>query len=209
MAFIQVNKDGENCILLNKGANYQFTVEQLIEILNNFDEGDVLLLQNEINLLDSLIDMALLRHLKIALNPSPFTDSILKLPLDKLSYLFINEVEGEGITGVSDPHQILSIMHEKFPACTVVLTLGSQGAMILDKGKILSHSVVKVEPVDTTAAGDVFTGYFLSTVTSGKSVSKALKIASYAAALSVTKKGAMDSIPTLQEVTDFMQNSKA
>lgn len=206
MAFIQVNTEGENCILLNKGANHQFTIEQMIEVLNHFEKGDLLLLQNEINLLKPLIEMAKARELTIALNPSPFQTELLDYPLDALSYILINEVEGEALSGQSDPKAILETLMRKYPGCCIVLTLGALGAMVGHQGQIHACEAVKVKAVDTTSAGDTFTGYFLSMHTQGKSVEESLKMAIHAAALAVTKKGAMDSIPSLDEVETFIQS---
>lgn len=208
MAFIQVNQEGENCILLNKGANHQFTLEQLIDILNHFEEGDVLLLQNEINLLKPLIEMAHARKLKIALNPSPFHTDLNTYPLEYLSYILINEVEGEALTHQKDPDKMLEILSKLYPNCTVVLTLGSQGAKVLSEGKVYAHTGYRVKAIDTTSAGDTFTGYFLSSITQGQTIEEALKMASAAAALSVTKVGAMDSIPSLTDVQEFLKTQK-
>ncbi len=204
MAFIQVNKDGENSILLNKGANFKFDLEQFVEVLSHFNEGDTLVLQNEINELKTLIDLAHNRHLKIALNPSPFSEDILKLPLENIDYLFINELEGEMLTHETDADKILEKCKELLPSCEVVLTLGSNGAAVLKDNQITKQDAYKVESIDSTGAGDTFTGFYISSRSQNKSIVDSLRLASAAAALSVTKKGAMDSIPSLEDVLKFI-----
>ena len=205
MAFIQVNKEGENAILLNKGANFKFDLEQFVEILSHFNEGDTLVLQNEINELKTLIDLAHNRHLKIALNQSPFNQDILKLPLQYIDYLFINELEGEMLTNKKETDEILEVCKTLIPNCEVVLTLGSQGACVLKDNQITKKNTYKVEAIDSTGAGDTFTGFYLSSRVQNKSIEESLQMANAAAALSVTKKGAMDSIPSLDEVEKFIK----
>ncbi len=204
MAFIQVNKEGENSILLNKGANFKFDLEQFVEVLSHFNESDTLVLQNEINELKTLIDLAHNRHLKIALNPSPFSEDILKLPLEYIDYLFINELEGEMLTHESDADKILEKCKNLLPQCEVIQTLGSNGAAVLKDGQITKQAAYKVEAIDSTGAGDTFTGFYISSRSQNKSIAESLKLASAAAALSVTKKGAMDSIPSLEDVLKFI-----
>lgn len=208
MAFIQVNQEGENCILLNKGANFRFDFEQFVEILSKFNEGDTLVLQNEINKLDKLIELAHKRNLKIALNPSPFNDSILNLPLNKLDYLFINEVEGTALTKENEIDRILNKCSELMPKCEVILTLGTVGACVIKKGLVVKQEAYKVETIDTTGAGDTFTGFYLASRVQDKSINDSLKIATVASALSVTKKGAMDSIPQMDEVLKILNQYK-
>lgn len=205
MAFIQVNKDGENCILLNKGANFKFDIEQFIEILSHFNEGDTLVLQNEINDLSTLIELAHKRHLKIALNPSPFNENILNLPLGYLDYLFINELEGEMLTNETEPLKILEKCADLMPNSELVLTLGSKGAWVLKDKQITKQDSFNVVTVDSTGAGDTFTGFYIGARAQGKNIAESLKYANAAAALSVTKKGAMDSIPNLEELEKFIQ----
>lgn len=208
MAFIQVNQEGENSILLNKGANYQFDLEQFVEILNQYKTGDLLVLQNEINYIDQLINIAHKRHLSIALNPSPFSQDLLQLPLEKCSYLFINEVEGEALTKQSESQAILNEIATKYPQCEIVLTLGSKGALVQKGQEIYQQDAFKVTSVDSTGAGDTFTGFYLGEKCLGKSMQESLRFASAASALSVTKKGAMDSIPSLHEVLAFLEQQE-
>ncbi len=201
-AFIQVDKNGQNSIVLNGGANNQNTLTFIESVLNCFDEGDWVLLQNEINLVDEIIQRAYDKKMRIAFNPSPINDALLDYALDKISLFIMNEHEGEQITGEKETDTILAAMHERYPKSRVVLTLGKSGAVYRDNDNIYKHEAFSVEAVDTTAAGDTFTGYFLAAMTRNEDVPSALHIASKAAALAVTKKGAASSIPYLKEVID-------
>ncbi len=207
MAFIQVNQAGENCIVLNSGANGVFTKERFDTVLNDFGQGDLLVLQNEINDLALLIQLAKAKGLAVALNPSPFNQNILDLPLRDLDYLIVNEIEGNQLTQESEASAILAALHSKFPNTCVVLTLGSQGLMAQSSDETVQLDSLKVKAVDTTAAGDTFLGFFLGARLEGADLRFALNLANHAAALCVTREGASSSIPTLEEVQTFISQS--
>ncbi len=199
-AIIQVDKKGQNCILLYGGANMQITEAFADQVLATCGKGDVLLLQNEINLLPYIVDKAYERGMEIALNPSPINDQLGKLPLDKIRYFILNEIEGRELTGEEAPEDILREFRRRYPNAVVVLTLGKSGAVYDDGHTRCRHGIYKVPVVDTTAAGDTFTGFFLTAVTSGQEPEEALRIASVASSLAVSRQGAAPSIPTMQEV---------
>ena len=197
---IQIDKNAQNSILLFGGANQKFTAEYVDEVLANFNEGDYLLLQNEVNMLDYMVNEAYKKGMKVVLNPSPFNDKLKAVDLTKVSLFLVNEVEGEQITGSKAPDEILSKMNEMFPEASIVLTLGKDGAVYTDGKNTYSQPVFKVDAVDTTAAGDTFTGYFLTGIMEGKDISDALKISAKASSIAVTRKGAVPSIPEKEEV---------
>lgn len=199
-AIIQVDENGQNCILLFSGSNHSFTEEFVREVLADANPGDILLLQNEINLLDVIFAVAAEKQLQIAFNPSPFTEDLLKLPLHQVKWWLCNEIEGGQLTGKSDPEEILISMQEKFSDSSIVLTLGKDGCMFTDGSQVLRQPIFPVKAVDTTAAGDTFTGFFLASVAEGKSVADALRIASRASSIAVSRMGASSSVPTLAEV---------
>ena len=199
-AMIQVDENGQNCILLFSGANHSFTEEFVREILADAQAGDIILLQNEINLLDVIFAVAAEKQLQIAFNPSPFTEDLLKLPLHQVKWWLCNEIEGGQLTGKSDPEEILISMQEKFPGSSIVLTLGKDGCMFTDGKQVLRQPIFPVKAVDTTAAGDTFTGFFLASVAEGKAVADALRIASRASSIAVSRMAASSSVPTLAEV---------
>ena len=199
-AIIQVSEEGQNCIILYPGANREQTEAYIDEVLKGFSAGDILLLQNEINLLHYLIGEGAKKGMKIALNPSPFDEKITTCDLSKVSLFLINEVEGEQITGEKDPEQILQKMELLYPGAETVLTLGDKGAVYANGTERIRQEPVRVKSVDTTAAGDTFTGYYLAAVMEGKPRAQAMKEAACAAALAVSKKGASSSVPWRRDV---------
>lgn len=199
---IQVDKAGQNSILLYPGTNRMITKEFISEVIRGFGEGDLLLLQNEINELPFLVDSAYAAGMKIILNPSPYDDLLKKVDASKISMFLINEIEGEQMTGVKSPTDILQVLKETYPYGEVVLTLGSQGA-IYQKGEIkIAQEAQRVEVVDTTAAGDTFTGYFIAAMMEGMTPKEGLLLASQASAIAVTRNGASPSIPYRKELKE-------
>ena len=177
-AIIQVSAKGQNSIVLFAGANRQNDRAFVDEVLSHFGEGDLLLLQNEINLVDYLIDRGFEKGMVIALNPSPFDDEMRKCDLSKVTIFLMNEVEGEQITGEKEPEKILTAFRKQYPQSRVVLTLGKAGVVYQDAQQTCRHGIYKVPVVDTTAAGDTFTGYFLAGVLSDLPMDETLRLAS-------------------------------
>ena len=202
---IQVDENGQNCILLYGGANRKITPEYVDEVLQNFEKGDILLLQNEISSLDTIIERAYKKGMRIVLNPSPFDENLKACDLSKISMFLLNEVEGEQMAGTSEPDEILKRLAELYPESEVILTLGQNGSVYSFKGKRVHQKIYSVKAVDTTAAGDTYTGYYLAAVSEGKSVEDALDLAARASAIAVTRSGAVPSIPMLEEVLTFSE----
>lgn len=197
---IQVDKDGQNSILLYGGSNRGVTQEYIEKVLSSFEAGDMLLLQNEINGIDMIIDRAYEKKMRIVLNPSPFDANISKCDLTKVNIFLLNEVEGYQITGKRESDKILDSLEARFPKAAVVLTLGRKGSVCLSHGDRLSQPIFPAPCVDTTGAGDTFTGFFLAEVLRGGNLPDAMRLASQASAIAVSRKGAALSIPTLEEV---------
>ncbi len=205
-ALIQVDPSGQNCILLYGGANLALTEDLLEEVFPRFGAGDVLVLQNEVNLVGKMIRQGHGRGMQVILNPSPLNEAIAALPLDLVDLLILNEVEGEGLSGEGDKEKMIFALRDRFPHTAVLLTLGAEGSVYLD-GALpapVRQSAYPVRAVDTTAAGDVFTGYFVAGLAEGLQVPAAMDRASAAAAISVTRPGASPSIPTAEEVDRFL-----
>lgn len=199
-AIIQVDETGQNCILLYGGANQQIDKDYIDQVLSHFEKGDFLLLQNEISSMEYLISKAKELGMVIVLNPSPMDDKLKSYGLEKVDWFLLNEVEGEQLTGSKEPEEICARMHKLYPACKVVLTLGEKGAVCSDGQRYLTQSIYPSQVVDTTAAGDTFTGYFLSGLLAGREISQAMDLAARACAITVSREGASDSIPRLKEV---------
>ena len=197
---IQVDKDGQNCILLFGGANRSMTKDFVDEVLAGFEAGDILVLQNEINELACIIDKAAEKGMQIVLNPSPFDSNLDGCDLSKVDIFMMNEVEGWQITGEKDPDRILEKVKELYPGARVVLTLGKDGAVYQDGDQIYRQGIYPVKAVDTTAAGDTFTGYFIYSVIAGLPVQEGLDLAAKASSICVSRPGAASSVPFLHEV---------
>ena len=199
---IQVDKDAQNSILLFGGANQRFTKEYIDEVLSNFEASDLLLLQNEINLLSYIVDSAYEKGMTIALNPSPFNEKMDTVDMSKISIFLLNEVEGFQITGCTEPDAIIEKLLNTYPHARVVLTLGKDGAMYADAQQRYTQPVFPVKAVDTTAAGDTFTGYFLAGLTEGMPIPETLEMSAKAASIAVSREGAVPSIPYRSELED-------
>ena len=199
-AIIQVDKTGQNCILLYGGANRAVAEDYIEEVLSHFEKDDILLLQNEINLLPVIIDKAYERGMKIVLNPSPYDDHLKACDFGKISMFLLNEIEGEQITGEREPAAILRTLAQLYPKAAVVLTLGGDGSCYCEGSTQYRQDIYPVDVVDTTAAGDTFTGYFIAAMLEGKPVDECLRLASKASSIAVGRKGAAPSIPQRSEV---------
>lgn len=198
-AIIQLDADSQNAIVLYGGANQQMTVESVCESLSSFGEGDHILLQNEINLIGEIVSRAKAKGMKVILNPSPMSDNLLPL-MHQVDWLILNEIEGEAMTGMTEPDTILDILLERYSKCRIALTLGANGSMYADKTQRIFQPAVKVKAADTTAAGDTFTGFFFQSLLAGNDIPYALKLAANASAIAVTRPGAGGSIPSREEV---------
>ena len=199
-AVIQVDKSGQNCILLYGGSNRSITPDFADRVLANFGEGDIVVLQNEISSLDAVISAAHARRIRIALNPSPIDPELKKMDLRHVRWFLLNEIEGAELSGQTDPDKIVDALLGRYPESAFVLTLGKSGVIYRDAEQTVRHGIYRVPVRDTTAAGDTFTGYFIACVAEGLSVGEALEKASVASSIAVSRVGAADSIPTRDEV---------
>ena len=199
-AVIQVDRSGQNCILIYHGSNYSIEESFVNGVLDRFSEGDIVVLQNEINATHYIIDEAHRRGMRIALNPSPYDESIRAMPLEKLSWLILNEVEGKDLSGQDTEEGYVRWFRERYPQLKVVVTLGKRGALYIDRETVLHHPSYDARIVDTTAAGDVFTGFFLAGEAMGRPIAETMRIASKAAGISISRPGASPSVPTMEEV---------
>ena len=197
-AIIQVNDHGENSIIIHGGANHSISSEQIENTLNKFDSGDILVLQNEINKIDEVINRGYEIGMKIFLNPAPFTKEIIHYPLEKLDTLIFNESEGFGLSsGEKEKTKILKYLSKKYPNTKLLLTLGRKGSVYSYNNKVIEIPANKVNSIDTTAAGDTYIGYFISSYYKNNEVKESMEIASKAASISTTKMGGAISIPKL------------
>ena len=200
-AIIQVTPEGQNCIIISAGANGTITSSDVEKVLSSFSEGDMVVLQNEISSINVIIEKAHEKGMTVVFNPSPFDKRVLNCDLSKVDYLLVNEIEGNALSGKTEPADILEFIHVQYPEMNIVLTLGGNGSCFMgEDGRIEQCDIYSVKVVDTTAAGDTFTGYFLSELCRSHDVKKALKMASIASGISVSRRGASQSVPRLDEV---------
>ena len=197
---IQIDKNAQNSILLFGGANQKMTTEFIDEVLSHFGSDDILLLQNEVNLLPYIVDKAFEKGMQIALNPSPFNEKLEAVDMKKISIFLLNEVEGFQLTGHTETEAILAELRRLFPHARILLTLGKDGAVYADETQTLFQPIFPVKAVDTTAAGDTFTGYFLAGLTQGLPIAEVLRISAKASSIAVSRPGAVPSIPYRSEV---------
>ncbi|GAB1484861.1 ribokinase [Treponema sp.] len=206
-ALIQVDPAGQNCIILYGGANRAIDTKDVDFFLEGWGKGDALLLQNETSEGAYAIEEASKRGIRVFLNPSPADEIIEKLPLDKVDCFILNEVEAAMLCpdgtakGSDDPEALLRGLRSRFPKADILLTLGGAGSRYAGRdGSTFALPAGPARPVDTTAAGDTYTGYFLSAILSGKSPDTAMAEATRAADICVTRKGAASSIPRKEEL---------
>lgn len=200
-AVIQVDPTGQNCIIVLAGANGEISKSDVDSVLADFAEGDMIVLQNEVSNVDYILRAAMQKGMMVALNPSPLDDRVKTFDLNCVDYLMINEVEGTQLAHCSEPNRIIDILREKYSRMNIVLTLGARGALYCGvSGEQYGCGIYKGNVVDTTSAGDTFCGYFLSHITEHGNPEVALRKASVASGISVTRSGASCSIPLRSEV---------
>lgn len=207
-AIIQNDEEGDNCIVLFGGANQAISKKQVEEVFEHFTNEDCLLIQNEINELPYIVEKAKEKGMKIILNPSPMNEKIRELPLEQIDYFILNEIEAMQILEMDDQEEIngeyfIELLHKKFTDATIVLTLGSDGSMCISGDEYVKQPIYKVKAVDTTAAGDTYTGYFIAGILNGRTIKESMNMASKASAIAVTRQGAAPSIPALKEVEEY------
>jgi ribokinase len=202
-AMIQVDDTGQNAIVLVGGANQDITAQEVDAAVSGFSAGSWLLTQNETSAVEHAIRSAKQHDLRVAFNPAPFDRRVLHYPLELVDLLCLNETEGAAMTGQNAAADILSALGERLPGCEIVLTLGAAGASYRGPQGEIHVPACQVDAVDTTAAGDTFLGYYLACRSRGLEARGSLQQASRAAALCVTRPGAMDSIPRSDETSRF------
>ena len=197
-AIISVDDSAENSIVLWPGANYRLEVDQIGAALAEADTGDTLLMQNETT--GQLVAVQIAKDLgfRIVYAAAPFEADAVKMLLPYIDLLFLNEIEaGQLETAIGKPINALDVEN-------VIVTLGADGCRWYSNSAGLENDfdAIKVEPIDTTGAGDTFTGYVVAGLDRGMPMAQAIKLATQASALMVTRLGTADVIPDLKDVQD-------
>lgn len=197
-ASIQVDANGENAILVSNGANGGITREHINEVISACSEGDIMLLQNETNGLEYILELARKAGVYTVLNPSPFGEYLRSLPVPA-DCVILNETEACEWAESSDPLDFIEKFGSEFD---IILTLGEKGGVYSLNGKTAKFNAYKTDVVDTTAAGDTFTGYLFARLSSGSDTQTAFSEAALAAAIAVSRSGASSSVPYIHEVLE-------
>ncbi|MGP6140531.1 MULTISPECIES: ribokinase [unclassified Jeotgalibaca] len=200
-AVIQISQAGENAIIVDGGSNLELSKDLIDFVFEQFkDEPCYVLAQNEVSNIDYIISRAKQFGHTVFLNPSPMNATLLQAPLDQVNYFILNETEAFAITSLEDADASIRKMHEVYPNSHIILTLGEHGVIYFDGQSTVKQAAFKTEVVDTTCAGDTFTGYAMGGIMQDKPMEEVLRVASIASSLCIGIKGASNSIPTLEEV---------
>lgn len=195
-AVIYVDAAGENQIVIFGGANRALDAGQVATALSAAAPGDIFVCQNETNLQRAAADIAKAKGLRIVYAAAPFDPEAVRGMLGVADMLVLNAVEAAQLAAATGTPP------EALPVADVIVTLGGDGVRWIDTkaGETREFPAVPVVPVDTTGAGDTFTGYLLAALDSGAAMADALGLAGRAAALKVTRHGTADAIPARDEV---------
>lgn len=201
-AIIYVDPAAENVIVLFPGANEAFAEADVSRALAQARPGDTLLIQNETAHQVLAARTAQAMGIKVVYSAAPFSANAVKAILPYITTLAVNEVEAAQLSAA------LETNIEDLDVPEILITRGKSGAEWRAKdGRIVTVDSFPVTPVDTTAAGDTFAGYFVATRDQGGTVAQAMHIASAAGALTVTRAGAAEAIPDRVEVDAFLNSA--
>lgn len=200
-AIIQIDAQGENCILLYQGANHALAEADVAGVLQRYPDHRWVLTQNETNVVAQTIRLAAAAGRKVAFNPAPCDPALAQLPLEQLALLLVNEVEVCQLSGQSDLSAAYAALRQRCPDTLVVVTLGAEGLWAAQGAQQWQVPSYPTQVVDTTGAGDTITGYLLAGLDEGMAVEPALHLAAKAAAITVSRRGAAASIPQRSELS--------
>ena len=211
-AFINVSDKGENNIVVYPGANKDLDISQIERHRKIIENSKVCILQLEIpyEVVKYVINLCYEKNVKVVFNPAPAIKEIEDEIISKTHILIPNETELGLLAGTKEniSEELETIAKEVYSkGCeNLIITLGNKGGLYLQKDKMEYFESKKVNSVDTTAAGDSFIGALVTGIVEGKAISEAIEFASFAAALTVTKSGAQNSLPIRAEVEEFIKN---
>lgn len=211
-AIITVDKNGDNNIIVIAGSNFKITEKDILNKIDAIAESDIIILQNEIPL--SVVEFCLLKAKELdkitVFNPAPATKLNDRI-FHNTDYLILNETEMEEIfeIKISDEGYIEKMLcKEENGIKNIILTLGEKGCVYFDKNNdVNKYEAYKVKAVDTTAAGDSFIGAFAMKICDCGDTEKAIRYATAVSAIVVTRQGAQSSIPTKDEIEEFIKKN--
>lgn len=213
VGFVTLEESGDNRIIVVPGANLKYQEDELNSLKKVIKDSDLMMVQLEMDfsMTEKAINYAYEKGVPVLLNPAPartLGDKLLK----KITYLTPNETEAEIITdipinSVEDAEKAAKVLLDK-GIKNVVITLGKNGALTANSEGIYHVPGYPVKPLDTVAAGDSFNGALAVEIIKGTPLNKAVKFANAVGALTVTKAGAIPSLPTLEETEIFLKSTK-
>ncbi len=199
-AIIMVDETGENQILICSGANAALSMEQIERELDQADPADDwVLLQNETNLMPEIVQCAKRWGLRVVYSAAPFVAEQTLPLLSSTDLLVVNELEAEALAAACGTSVA------QIPVPEMIITRGAKGAVFTSADGQVEQAAFNVSPVDTTGAGDTILGAFLANYCAGADVPEALRFASAASALQITRPGAASAIPDKVDVDVFLK----
>jgi ribokinase len=206
VAFITVDELGQNTIVVASGTNMHLSPDDIDAAADAFEDAAVLLAQLEVPLaaVERAIDLARRNGAVVVLNPAPaqLLDSSL---LQKVDFLIPNQRELMLLAGQESVEASIEVL-QSMGVRRLVVTLGDNGALVVDGDRQEHLLAYQVPVVDTTAAGDAFAAAFAVALRDGLSISESARWGNAAGALTVTRPGAQPSLPTRREMMDFLQD---
>ncbi|MFB2831967.1 PfkB family carbohydrate kinase [Aeromonas jandaei] len=203
--------DGENMVVISRGANCDFSKDNVNSLKKIIFESDVVLLQLEINIsaVKTVIDIAKSRGCKIILNAAPYTSELVNF-VSNVNILTANKIDAFKLTGIEiksisdacNALRILKLMGVDIP----IITMGSDGVVYLENDVAFHLPCYPAVAIDTTGAGDAFNGALAAATSAGVELQKSIKLASSYASLSVERLGASN-MPSLHQATLRMENN--
>lgn len=216
-ALIMVDGQGRNCITVAPGANSRLTPDRALAAESLIAASDWIVLQQEIPVASNraVLELATQHGRSVMLNYAPANDLALK-PDAKVSALVVNEVEAASLAGATlaaddraAAGQVAAGLRDAGGHRFVIITLGEEGSVLADESGTREFDAFRVTPADTTAAGDTFCGALAVSLGEGRPLPEAVRFASAASALSVTRVGAQSSIPARSEIETFLSTRPA
>ena len=201
-AIICVAEDGENAITLFTGANHEITSDLVGSSLSEAQTGDIFVTQNETNAQAQACEMAKRLGLRVAYAAAPFDAGAVQAVLPHIDMLIMNQVEADQLTNA------LGLRPDQLDVQDVIVTLGADGCRWFDNqmGRVHEHAAISADVVDTTGAGDTFTGYILAGLDRGMPMEQAIRLALQGASIMVSRQGTADAIPDLKDIQDRFGN---
>lgn len=203
-AIIQLDAEGNNCIIVFGGSNREISRTYVDQVLENMEPGGYVIVQNEVSNVDYIISAAHSLGCTVVFNASPADDAVLRLDYRKVDWLVVNELEGMAIAGCREIEEIIPLLTRRFPELHIILTLGNRGSMCFSGGRIWRQAALPAQAVDTTGAGDTFLGYCVAGLIRGEDIAVMLRTAAGASSLAVSSLGAAASIPYRDQVMEYL-----